>query len=205
MMALRYTEPQRRLLVRLLPAPESAPVGNAIRSVRLTQAGTVAAKAVAANAAVFGQLPPPTADSPATYAMACCYAVGAAFAKARTYVCFVVPGAPRSEKPSFPGVGATERQALPAACYWENQRAWVRVARVGRAPRTAIRNARRYVDTPYAQAEEARRARENASRYRVLADGRRLSEHSTLAAARRAAQKALDNGSFHVPVIYMEV
>jgi hypothetical protein len=91
-------------------------------------------------------LRPPTPHSPWTYWRAY-HMDGEGRTRGNSYLCFV-GGAHRSPLPDYPGIGATERQALLAACYWPEQRAHVRIATVRKAPQWLRAVAERHARTP---------------------------------------------------------
>jgi len=81
-------------------------------------------------------LPAPTVHDPATYWQAVGLG-GEGRTRAGDYVCYA-PGAPSNSASYGPGRGATEREALLAACYWANQAARIRVVPARQAPQWAI-------------------------------------------------------------------
>lgn len=84
-------------------------------------------------------LPVPTVHKPATYWQA--YGLnGEGRTRAGDYVCYA-PGAPTNSAFYGPGRGVTERGALLAACYWNNQAHCIRVVPTKRAPKWAIEQA----------------------------------------------------------------
>jgi hypothetical protein len=81
-------------------------------------------------------LPTPTVHDPATYWQAVGLG-GEGRTRAGDYVCYA-PGAPSNGSSYGPGRGATERQALLAACYWANHASRIRVVPARQAPQWAI-------------------------------------------------------------------
>lgn len=116
-------------------------------------------------------LRPPTPHSPWSYWRAY-HMDGEGRSRADAYLCFV-GGAHRGPLPDYPGIGATERQALLAACYWPEQRPHVRVLTAYKAPQWLRAVAERHARTP--------------GRFLVYARGRLLSEHCGVVEAQWAA------------------